>query len=53
MKKLIYLSLSFMFFFGCADLDLQPTDMIAEEAVKKDPQLVEAFLTKIYANAES
>ena len=51
MKKLIYLSISFMFFFGCADLDLQPTDMIAEEAVKKDPQLVEAFLTKIYANA--
>ena len=51
MKKLLYLSISFMFFFGCADLDLQPTDMIAEEAVKKDPKLVEAFLTKIYANA--
>ena len=25
--------------------------MIAEDAVKKDPKLVEAFLTKIYANA--
>ena len=50
MKKLTYL-LIILFTFGCADLDLLPTDMIGEEAVKKDPQLVEAFLTKIYANA--
>ena len=51
MKKLFYLSISLIFVFGCADLDLQPTDMISEDAVKKDPKLVEAFLTKIYANA--
>ena len=50
MKKLTYL-LTVLFIFGCADLDLSPTDMISEEAVKKDPRLVEAFLTKIYANA--
>tara|TARA_B100001250_G_scaffold413379_1_gene447319 strand:+ start:708 stop:2456 length:1749 start_codon:yes stop_codon:yes gene_type:complete len=49
MKKISYL-LILIFAFGCADLDLQPTDMIAEDAVKKDPKLVEAFLTKIYHN---
>ena len=51
MKKLILFLFSFTLVVGCADLDLQPTDMIAEDAVKKDPKLVEAFLTKIYANA--
>ena len=51
MKKLILFLFSITFFVGCADLDLQPTNMIAEDAVKKDPRLVEAFLTKIYANA--
>ena len=51
MKKLILILLTITFFVGCADLDLQPTDMIAEDAVKKEPKLVEAFLTKIYANA--
>ena len=51
MKKLILFLISFTFIVGCADLDLQPTNMIAEDAVKKDPKLVEAFLTKIYANA--
>ena len=50
MKNLSYL-LIFFLAIGCADLDLSPTDMIAEDAVKKDPKLVEAFLTKIYANA--
>ena len=43
MKKIFYTLISFIFFIGCADLDLQPTDMISEDAVKKDPQLVEAF----------
>ena len=51
MKKIFYTLISIIFFTGCADLDLQPTDMISEEAVKKDPQLVEAFLTKIYAGS--
>tara|TARA_B100001057_G_scaffold254431_1_gene254686 strand:+ start:2847 stop:4574 length:1728 start_codon:yes stop_codon:yes gene_type:complete len=37
-----------MILVGCADLDLQPTNMIGEDAVKNDPKLVEAFLTKIY-----
>ena len=35
---------------SCADLDLQPTNMIGEDAVKNDPKLVNAFLTKIYHN---
>ena len=51
MKKIILFLFTITFFVGCADLDLQPTNMIAEDAVKKDPKLVEAFLTKIYANA--
>ena len=51
MKKLILFIFSITFVVGCADLDLQPTNMIAEDAVKKDPKLVEAFLTKIYSNA--
>jgi len=45
MKKLSYL-LIFFLAVGCADLDLSPTDMIAEDAVKKDPKLVEAFFNK-------
>ena len=51
LKKFLVLILPMFILIGCADLDLQPTDMIAEDAVKKDPKLVEAFLTKIYANA--
>ena len=49
--KFLIFALPLFILIGCADLDLQPTDMIAEDAVKKDPKLVEAFLTKIYANA--
>ena len=52
LKKFLVLILPMFILIGCADLDLQPTDMISEDAVKKDPKLlVEAFLTKIYANA--
>ena len=51
LKKFLVLILPMFILIGCADLDLQPTAMIAEDAVKKDPKLVEAFLTKIYANA--
>ena len=50
-EKFLVFILPLFILIGCADLDLQPTDMIAEDAVKKDPKLVEAFLTKIYANA--
>lgn len=49
--KILIFILPLFILIGCADLDLQPTDMISEDAVKKDPKLVEAFLTKIYANA--
>ena len=36
---------------GCQDvLDIKPTNMISEEAVKNDPALVEAFLNNIYNN---
>jgi len=36
---------------GCQDvLDIKPTNIISEEAVKEDPALVEAFLNKIYNN---
>lgn len=36
---------------GCEDvLDIKPTNMISEDAVKNDPALVEAFLNKIYLN---
>ena len=49
-NKLLYIFLPMMILVGCADLDLQPTNMISEDAVKNDPKLVEAFLTKIYHN---
>ena len=32
-------------------LDIQPTNIISKEAVKNDPVLVDAFLSKIYADA--
>jgi hypothetical protein len=36
---------------SCSDLlDIQPTNIISEDAVKNDPVLVDAFLSKIYAN---
>ena len=43
LKKFLVLILPMFILIGCADLDLQPTDMISEDAVKKDPKLVEAF----------
>ena len=49
-NKFLYFFLPMMILVGCADLDLQPTNMIGEDAVKNDPKLVEAFLTKIYHN---
>ena len=49
-NKFLYIFLPMIILVGCADLDIQPTNMIAEDAVKNDPKLVEAFLTKIYHN---
>jgi starch-binding outer membrane protein, SusD/RagB family len=55
MKKLFfYISLLFPLSFGilgCEDvLDISPKNIISEEAVKDDPALVNAFLSKIYNN---
>jgi hypothetical protein len=50
LNRILCFILPMMLFVGCADLDLSPTNMIAEDAVKNDPKLVEAFLTKIYHN---
>ena len=37
-KNFLLLMLPMFILVGCADLDLQPTDMISEYAVKKDPK---------------
>jgi len=51
MKKIILYIGIFILVFGCQDvLDIKPTDIISEEAVKNDPVLVDAFLNGIYAN---
>lgn len=50
MKKLFYYIGILIFLVSCDNiLDIQPTDMISEEAVKNDPALVDAFLNKIYS----
>ncbi|MEN8115627.1 MAG: RagB/SusD family nutrient uptake outer membrane protein [Bacteroidota bacterium] len=49
MKKLLYIITIAIFLAGCNDmLDIQPTNIISEDAVKNDPALVDAFLNKIY-----
>ena len=51
MKKYIFIIAVFLMLSGCEQfLDIQPTNIISEEAVKADPVLVDAFLTKIYSN---
>ena len=42
-NKFLTFFLPMMLLVGCADLDLQPTNMIGEDAVKNDPKLVDAF----------
>ena len=44
-NKFLYFFLPMMILVGCADFDLQPTNMIVEDAVKNEQKLVEAFLT--------
>ena len=51
MKKIIYIFTITLILMSCSDLlDIQPTNIISEDAVKNDPVLVDAFLSKIYAN---
>ena len=51
MKKIFYILTIVILLASCNDvLDIQPTNMISEDAVKNDPVLVDAFLNKIYAN---
>lgn len=53
MKKIFYILTILILLASCNDvLDIQPTNMISEDAVKNDPVLVEAFLNKIYLNTE-
>ena len=50
MKKILYFFTITLLLISCNDLlDIQPTNIISEEAVKNDPALVDAFLNKIYA----
>lgn len=49
MKKILYILPLFVLLFSCSDLlDIAPTNIISEDAVKNDPVLVDAFLNKIY-----
>ena len=51
MKKLLIILPLFVLLFGCNDLlDIAPTNIISEDAVKNDPVLVNAYLNKIYVN---
>lgn len=51
MKKIFIILPLFILLFGCNDLlDIAPTNIISEDAVKNDPVLVDAFLNKIYVN---
>jgi len=51
MKKIFYILPLFFLLFSCSDLlDIAPTNIISEDAVKNDPVLVDAFLNKIYVN---
>ena len=50
LKKFLVLILPMFILIGCADLDLQPTDMIAEDAVKKDPKTYEHIDPKLIGN---
>ena len=51
MKKTFIILPLFVLLFGCNDLlDIAPTNIISEDAVKNDPVLVDAFLNKIYVN---
>ncbi len=51
MKKILFIIPLFALLFSCSDiLDIAPTNIISEDAVKNDPVLVDAYLNKIYAN---
>ena len=51
MKKIVFYIGVLILLVSCENvLDIEPTNMIPEEAVKNDPALVKAFLNKIYNN---
>ena len=50
--KTLCFVLPMMLFVGCADLDLLPTNMIAEDAVKNDPKLDAVFGTRFSKNSK-
>jgi len=51
MKRLICLiSIIALITQSCNVLDIEPTNIITEEAVKDDPALVNAYLSKVYNN---
>ncbi|MEL7589311.1 MAG: RagB/SusD family nutrient uptake outer membrane protein [Prolixibacteraceae bacterium] len=53
MKRLIFLiSIMIVVTQSCNVLDIQPTNMISEDAVKDDPVLLDAYLTKVYNNVK-
>jgi hypothetical protein len=49
MKKIIFFIGIAIMVMGCESvLDIEPTNIISEEAVKSDPDLVDAYLTNVY-----
>lgn len=53
MKRIMFIIGILVLFAGCEGvLDIQPTNMISEEAVKNDPVLVDAFLNNIYNSTQ-
>lgn len=51
MKKILFILPLFVLLMSCNGLlDIAPTNIISEDAVKNDPVLVDAFLNKIYVD---
>ncbi len=51
MKKIIIYTAMFFMAMSCQDaLDIEPTNMIPEDAVINDPALVDAYLNNVYHN---
>ena len=50
MKRFLYLTIICISSYSCNFLEITPTNMLSEEAVKNDPVLVNAYLTQVYRN---